>query len=525
MELTPLEPYWISYTRISDKRDVLIDQKIENQHRVNVVTIETTGAKVLHLSDRQSGMHGKRGTGWHRALNLIENDDNCIGLLAMFQDRLSRDVEDTARLVRICSQRNKHIVIPSEAIDTRQTGWTRHIKASFFYKSIGAQEYAEAVAEKLRAKIKSVHDAMLPWGKLPYGLARDGSGTQAYIVAGADMRHVIRALTIYAAGASYDEGIKRLNDEGIPFRDRAGNATKWTRESLRTVVGNVLIYAGYFQPLTGWDAKASRVILEGEGSFVERYARACGAVPSPRIAQCIPLELADAVIERRWKNQNVGRKSLGWTPLLTPLAFHRGKKMRAARRSFGNFYETRTAGIMVDADKADDFVVQRLSEIEFPPTMLEMIRASMLRRVSDDRLKSLGDQLASIDRRKAALVDLLLDERIDKPAYRDRFDSLQSEREKIMREMNRPTEVEVALSRLATLGKTIALMTPRNRKASIADLFDAIHFNDEGMIERVEVKAWALQAFREIRDAYNATTPILPKVGVEPTLLSLGTRF
>jgi len=292
---------------------------------------------------------------------------------------------------------------------------------------------------------------------------------------------------------------------------------------LRTVVGNVLIYAGYFLPKIGWDAKASRVVLEGEGSFVERYARACEAEPSPRISQVISLELAEAVIERRWKNQNVGRKSLGWTPLLTPLAFHRGKKLRAARRPFGNFYETRTAGIMIDADKADAFVVQRLSEIEFPPAMLEMIRASMLRRVSDDHLRALGDQLASIDRRKAALVDLLLEERIDKQAYRERFDALQDEREKIMRQISRPTEVEVAMSRLATLGKTIMLMSPHNRKASIADLFDAIHFNDEGVIEKVEVKAWALQAFREIRDTYNATTPILPKVGIHDKICTQNT--
>jgi hypothetical protein len=263
------------------------------------------------------------------------------------------------------------------------------------------------------------------------------------------------------------------------------------------------------------------VILEGDGSFVERYARACEAVPSPRIAQCIPLELAEAVIERRWKNQNAGRKPLGWTPLLTPLAFHRGKKLRAVTRSFGNFYQTRQAGLMIDADRADAFILDRLSEIQFPVEMLMLIRDAMMRRVSDDRLTRLADQLTAIDRRKAALVDLLLEERIDKGAYRERFDALQAERDRLVREMNRPSEVEAAMMKLATLGQTIKLMPAHKRRLAIADLFDAIHFGDDGRIERVELAGWAAQAFREIRDAMHdasVTTPILPKVGDEDNI-------
>jgi hypothetical protein len=40
------------------------------------------------------------------------------------------------------------------------------------------------------------------------------------------------------------------------FRGRDGLPKRWGRESVRTVVGNVLHYAGYHVPNTGWDAKA-----------------------------------------------------------------------------------------------------------------------------------------------------------------------------------------------------------------------------------------------------------------------------
>jgi len=524
LQTIPTAPYWISYTRISvDDGDGLIADKIERQRAINA-KIVGDGVPVLHLSDEDSsGQYGKRGKSWRQAVRILEDDPRCLGIVVTWQDRLSRSVEDTAALVRICSENDKHVVIPTESIDTRATGWPRHIKNAFYYKSIGAQDYAEAVAEKLRAMVASVNDALLPWGKLPFGLRREGQGTKAFIVVSDDMPHAIRGLTIYAAGASYDDGIKKLNGEGVPFRARNGLPCQWTRESLRTVVGNVLIYAGYFLPKTVWDAKASRIKLEGTGTHLERYARACNAVKSPRIEQAISDALANAVIERRYRNQQVGRKSPAWTPLLTPIAWHRGAKLRAITRDFGRFYQTRRAGIMINGDDVDAFIVDRLSGLQFPPEMRAKVREHLIQTMSDAHVAALRERETTVMRKAKTLVSLLLEDRIERHIYNEQHDALQAELSAIRAELESPTEVERAMDMLADLGGMIKQMTPAARKRNVHRLLTAVHFDDDGEIERVELSGWALQAVRELASVYQIdnttpTTPILPKVGIRDTI-------
>lgn len=119
---------------------------------------------------------------------------------------------------------------------------------------------------------------------------------------------MLNCLIIYAGGGySYDAVAAKLNAEGVPFRSRAGFPIEWGREAVRTVVGNVLFYAGYFAQ--GWDAKNARVTLSGDGDHVERFARATLAKPSPAIHPIIDRQLANTVIERRAANLITGRKA------------------------------------------------------------------------------------------------------------------------------------------------------------------------------------------------------------------------
>lgn len=77
---------------------------------------------------------------------------------------------------------------------------------------------------------------------------REGSGYDARFVPNDDAPAVVRCLNLYAGGLTYDSAAARLNAEGVPFRGRDGRSKRWGRESVRTVVGNVLHYAGYHVP-------------------------------------------------------------------------------------------------------------------------------------------------------------------------------------------------------------------------------------------------------------------------------------
>ena len=159
-------------------------------------------------------------------------------------------MEDTAKLIKTCEGNGKHIILPAEGVNTLLSGWDEDVKGMMYMRAIFAQRYAKDVGKKIKRRVVQFNDALIPWGKPPFGQVRDGRGLFARIVGNTDTPAVIQCLEIYAGGKSYDEALVELNDSNIPFRDRAGLPSRWSRESVRTVVGNVLSYAGYFIPGT-----------------------------------------------------------------------------------------------------------------------------------------------------------------------------------------------------------------------------------------------------------------------------------
>ena len=159
---------------------------------------------------------------------------------------------------------------------------------------------------------------------------RVGKGLDARLVPGDRAGDVRLALTLYAApGGSYASVAEELNRRGVRYRDREGLPTKWTVGRVRQLVGNVLFYAGYVMP-RGGRAKRRHVSLTGEGTLLERYARAYDAKPTPAIEPIVDADLAERVIARRMSVRGGGRRPVrDWVPLLTPMIHHDGKQLRA----------------------------------------------------------------------------------------------------------------------------------------------------------------------------------------------------
>lgn len=505
----PTTNFWISYTRLSYEDIGLGGAGITDQHRTNIASILDSGEPVVHLSDsggHRSGRSDKQRPDWRLAVNLLTANPYCKGIIATFQDRLSRDVGDTAALVKLCERFKRDLVLPSEGIDTRRTGWSPEVKMMIHLKASFAQMYAEDVGRKIKARVDQIGEALIPWGKPPFGHVRVGRGIKARIEGNADAPAVPVALQHYAGGMSFESCVIQLNSDGVMFRDRAGIACPWRRESIRTVVGNVLTYAGFYMPVAGWDAKATRIVLEGDGSHLQRYAAALKAQRSPNITPIIEDGLASMVIERRFLNQASGRKNATWTPLLTPILHFKDKKMRAASLPYGRFYRTKSTGIYVDAEKLDAKIIDYMSDIHIPPEMREKIHNMLMQRVDGAKLQVLQERGEAIHRKQQVLVSLLIDDRINRDDYNRQYDMLDKEKAHIRAEMNKPTEVEGALNMLCELSSLLRLMKPVARKNNILRVVESVHMDDRGEIERIELRPWAKAAFGEVALAYGRTS-------------------
>jgi hypothetical protein len=358
-------------------------------------------------------------------------------------------------------------------------------------------------------------------GRVPFGTKREGSGYDARFVPNDDAPAVVRCLNLYASGLTYDSAAARLNAEGVPFRGRDGRPKRWGRESVRTVVGNVLHYVGYHVPNTGWDAKTDRIKLAGPemGDYVDRWAAVLGARPSSAITPVIDRELANAVIERRYRNQHVGKPAKGRPFLLTPIVFWNGHRLHGRTRHYGRFYATHSERVMLDADHAEAFVLSKLAGLQFPPEMIQQVREMLMARMDASRLAALQARIEDAKRKLSTLADLYLDNRISRADYERKFAEFSAELRAAEAELAQPVEVERAMRMLGDLGGMLGQMTPEAQKRNLHRIFTRIELNDDGEAVRVEVKPWVRRAFEPILTSPpELTTNIMPKVGVNHNL-------
>lgn len=478
---------------------------IENQRAAVQAEVNRRGLIAEWYEDvDRSGRREDHRRGWLSLKRRI-GDPDVAAVVVYRLDRATRSVRDMAALIELCQHHGVAFITADGTIDTTR-GVGALLAANIGIFAIFAQFESDIARDRMRDYCAAKDRAGLRHGRTPFGTQRVGEGYDARFVPNEDAGAAVRCLQVYAAGLSYDTAAEKLNAEGVLFRGRDGLPKRWGRESVRTVVGNVLHYIGYHVPNTGWDAKADRIKLTGEGDYVDRWAKTLGAWRSEAITPIIDRSLANAVIERRYRNQIVGKPAKDKPFLLTPIATWRGRRLRGQTRDYGRFYMTYGAGVMLDADKAEAFVIGKLAGMQFPPEMVQRIREMLMQRVSAERMAELRARVNRADQGLSTLADLLLAGRIQRADYDRKYDELMREKRTAEAELAQPTEVEAALRQLADLGAMIALMPAAMQKRNIHRIFTSIELNDDGEAVRVRVKPWVAQAFAEVAAAIERPT-------------------
>lgn len=447
----------------------------------------------------------KNRSNWMRLRKRV-GDADVVAVIVAVQDRASRSVRDTAALIEDCIKHKVHFIAPAEGTDTTRTGWDAQTVLQLNLRASIAQVESDLASQRLKRRIKQYRGRGIPWGTPPFGMVRIGTGLNASLKKNEDEPAAIAALKYFTSGLSYDRAAIQLNKDGHFFRDRNDQLCPFSKESVRTIVSNVLLYAGYLITAEGWTEKSSKIRLSGEGTYLEQYIAACGAVRSPAIEPIVDTDLANAVVERRIKSKyfKVNDKNLVF--LLSPVVWCKGKRLRGVNRSHKSVYISRGPGVYIDAAKAENNLIQMLCKIEFPPPMLNEIRRIVAAQVSDERRASLKKEADKLAEQRQNLLQLYLQKQVNLNDYNIQFMRIEQALTDIQAELEKPTAVEQTLSQISDIGSTIQLMSRDVQRRTIHRMFDRIELNEEGEVIGGSVKPWLQLALSEIAGIIGGVT-------------------
>ncbi|MFZ5817452.1 MAG: recombinase family protein [Bacillota bacterium] len=155
-------------------------------------------------------------------------------------DRLSRNVLDTVNLVLDEWEGRCHLKSATQSLDTRDP-----LGKQFFYLLVGFAEYERQVIKErtFSGKLSRAGEGKNPGIVPPYGFTK-GPAPGSFQVIPEEIEVVQSIFAEALAGAGPAVICKRLNDEGIPYKDhRNGKTTTWKEVTVRYMLKNPL-YTG-----------------------------------------------------------------------------------------------------------------------------------------------------------------------------------------------------------------------------------------------------------------------------------------
>jgi len=426
---------------------------------------------------------------WMRLKEDAARNSRMTHLIVHKFERASRSVKDTAALIEACSEMGMAIVSLEDDIDT-STGWKRGDLQRILLKAVFAQDESDEASERQRENVTYRKSQGVYWGCTPFGSVRVGQGTAAVMRANPPHDATVRKLCeLYAQGLSFDAIKRELDNAGYLHLDRRGNLVPFRLGAVQSIAWNVLFYAGYLVVDRRWHSKHSKVELSGEGTLLEQYARAMGAVRSPKIEQIISDELACSVLASRLHRRRTGRSLSEPRALLTPMAWTvGGYKLRAQSYGATFVYRTRTSPSLVyPVQPIDDELMTHLRGVMWPETFRHKLKRMEDERNQDaeaarkrERISVLTTTLAELRRMRAeGYYRSALDE------WQALYQKAEAEIMSLNESLARPTNVAQLIQTFGALGEVIERLPIARRKRAIQHLFDRIEIGADGRIARI----------------------------------------
>ena len=285
---------------------------------------------------------------------------------------------------------------------------------------------------------------------------------------------------------------------GRRFRDHSGHQKPFDRESVRSIVGNVLIYLGYVpQNPKGKDQPPMG------GDLVDQLICRTDAVLGQHEA-FISRELANRVLAAKRARFKVQRRQAR-VYLLTGLLHCNGcgGPMRGFRKRWGDKgYQYRHYGAVCrprwmspDADALEAQVVGLLEALELPPQLQEAIRSRTREQGGLVPEKDEARQaVARLQGKLHRLREMRLEGEYSKEEYAIRKSQLLQELQK-WEQGQADYDLDRALLDLSNVAEILRQGPPAAQKKAIHSIFERIEVNERGQITKAVPRQWCRPLF------------------------------
>ena len=413
-------------------------------------------------------------------------------------DRAYRSLRDFLDFLALIDKYHVRFISNRETIDTESVMGQALLKMMMVFYELESKMASQRTMEVMQhRKEKGIH-----CGSNPFGLTRR---EDSVFIANEDLSTLLLLLELYATGQeSYRSVAEKLNLMGRRFRDQSGNQKPFTRESVRSIINNVLIYLGYIP-----QHKASGDQLPIGGDLVNQLVYQTDAVPGQHEA-VISRELANRILAAR-RARFKGRRRKARIYLLTGILHccGCGGPMRGFRNRWGDrAYQYRHSEAVCrprwmspDADALEDRVIGLLEVLELPPQLQEAIRA---------RAREQGGLLPEQDEARQAVArlqgklhrlrEMRLEGEYSKEEYEAKKGPLVQELQKWGQAGRSDYNLDRALLDLSNMAEILRQGPPAAQKKALHSLFERIEVNAQGEITKAIPREWCRPLFSTLQD-------------------------
>lgn len=455
----------------------------------------------------RSGRSEKHRPEWRKLKAQLGRPDVAAVIVADVS-RASRSVKDGLTFLDECQRRGIDFVDLRYRIDTRTA--TGRMMAGMLLSLLQweADVASERAKEAIAYKREDTHRHV---GNAPFGTKRDAQGI---LVENEDWPACRALLEAYASGKfTFYKLAAHLNSQGHRFRDRKHAPVPFDRWAVRSVVSNVLIYAGY---IVRGHGKAMQLppTLDDAGNVVEQLARHVDAIKG-RHAPLIGPDIAQAVIRTRMRMHGARVFRAKRTYILVPVLHCancgqalRGSVVQGVPRYIHTGKVCRRRAGLLDAVELERRAVERLGMLRLPPA-----RIADLRRRIEDRMAAhpetaeIRAQIAALQQTRERIKELYIAGDID----RTRYDERKRDAEATIAELSGQLggagwSLDAAFANLGTLADILEHGTPQQQRRALMDLHDRIEVDLSGKLSRIVFKPWVRAVFGDCaRDAIGET--------------------
>ena len=417
-------------------------------------------------------------------------------------DRAYRSLKDFLDFLALIDKHNVRFISHRETIDSESPMGQALLKMMMIFFELEAEMTRQRTLEVIEyRKASGIH-----CGSNPFGLARR---EDSVFVASEDLPTVVLLLTLYATGEeSYPSVAEKLNMLGWRFRDHGGNRKPFDRESVRSIVGNVLIYLGYIPRNRRGGRQSDQQYTDGD--LVDQLIAQTDAVHGQHEA-FITRELANRVLaakRARFKPQRRRARVYLLSGILH--CAHCGGPMRGCRSRWGDRgYQylhhgkvCRARLVMPDAELLESQAIDLLQSLELPPQLQEAIRA---------RAREQGAVLSEDDEARKAITHLqgklnrLREMRLEGEYSKEEYDvkkgKILQDLHRWERQVGRPDyDVNRALLDLGHVAEVIRQGPPAAQKKAIQALFKYIEVDCQGQITKAMPHEWCRPLFATLQE-------------------------